>query len=35
MQTNSSFSEKVRSLDVFKSLPSDYLKSTFIGAICK
>jgi hypothetical protein len=32
---NDSFVDKLRSFDVYRKLPKDYLKPTFIGAVCK
>jgi hypothetical protein len=27
--------DKLKSFDVYRKLPKDYLKPTFIGAVCK
>ncbi len=35
MLKNESFLDKVRSFDVYRKLPKDYLEPTCIGALCK
>ncbi len=35
MYENKSVFDKIRSFDVYRKLPKDYLQPTFIGAICK
>ena len=34
MLKNESFLDKVRSFDVYRKLPKDYLEPTCIGALC-
>ncbi len=35
MYAQKSFSDRLRTFDVYKQLPKKYLQPTFIGAICK
>ena len=35
MYAQKTFKDRLRSFDVYKSLPKGYLKPTFIGAVCK
>ena len=35
MYAQKTFSDRLRTFDVYKQLPKKYLQPTFIGAICK
>lgn len=35
MFENKSVFDKIKSFDVYRKLPKDYLQPTFIGAVCK
>ena len=35
MITHESFADKLRTFDVYRKIPKEYLHSSFIGALCK
>ena len=35
MFTQESFADKLRTFDVYRKIPKEYLHSSFIGALCK
>lgn len=35
MLSQESFAEKLRSFDIYRKIPREYLQPSFLGAICK